>query len=266
MLKASCANTADEESLISRFAYRPVSFYLTVPFARLGCSANSVTLLRIPVATIGTMLMATGLWSLMLAGSILRALGTFLDYVDGNLARFSKSASAPGELLDGIAHIFERSLLPIGIAVGLCFRPDRLLHFHHVNGFLVLSLGFVVSALSFSRTSLSVLHSFTTLQASVTASLASETAVNVQQTPLVGLNDRRGSSPFKRIKRKLRIFLVESGYLLDMVGIIIFAVADLMSVCLLAVCVENAFRLRDESGTLLGLLNASGGPHKIRNL
>lgn len=266
MLRASYANTADEGSLISRFAYRPISFYLTVPFARLGCSANSVTLLRIPVATIGSVLMATGLWSLVLAGSILRALGTFLDYVDGNLARFSKSASAPGELLDGIAHIFERSLLPIGIAIGLCFRPDRVLHFHHVNSFLVLSLGFVVSAISFSHTALSVLSSFIALQACGTASRTSEAEVNVHQIPLIGRNGRHGLTRSKWIKHKLRSFLVESGFLLDVAGIIIFAVADLMSVCLLALCVQNAFRLRDKSGTLLELLNASGGLHKIRNL
>ena len=203
--------------------------------------------------------MATGLWSLMLAGSILHALGTLLDYVDGNLARFSKSATAPGELLDGIAHIFERSLLPIGIAVGLCFRPDRLLHVHHVNSFLVLSLGFVVSAISFSRTSLAVLHCVNTLRLDATiASHASEAEVTANTTLPVGLNVGYDISVSQRIKHKLRSLFVESAFLLDVVGIIVFALADLMSICLLAVCVENAFRLRDESGTLLGLFNASG--------
>jgi hypothetical protein len=256
ILRPCCVSTPDEASLVSRFVYRPISFYLTVPFVWLGCSANAVTLLRIPTATIAAVLVATGLWSLTLAGSVLHALGTFLDYVDGNLARFNKSASVTGELLDGITHIFELSVLPIGIAVGLCFRADRLLRFHHVNSFLLLSFGFVASAISFSRTSLPVLNCFTKL---------SSGEVKSHKSCAVEINGRRGTSPVKWIKHTIRIVLVEGAYTLGTAGIILFAVADLMTLCLLGLCVVNAFRLRDESRTLRTLFNTSANSTRVRN-
>jgi hypothetical protein len=109
------------------------------------------------------------------------------------------------------------------------------------------------------------LHCFTTFHG-VTASCASGAEVKVQQNALAGFNDKSGLRPFKWIRHKLRVLFVESGYLLDVFGIIIFAVADLMTVCLIAVCVENAFYLRYESRTLLSLLNTSERLHTDRNL
>ena len=260
-LKASYEHMAPDEqreSLISRFIYRPVSFYLTPPFVWLSCSANGVTLLRMPVAMVGTVLIATGTWSLVLLGSVIHALGMLLDYVDGNLARLNKTASILGQLLDGTAHIFERCLLPVGVAVGLCFRPDRLCTAYGLSIRLILPVGFLISMLGFSRTALSLLQ-LTTDQLGIRIgwhapqSGLARPGLQFSSVP----NEVGNFTSLQQAKNIMRRLLTEGAFFLDGIGIIVFAVFDLMSVFLIAVGIQNAFRLRDESQMLLDLFRMS---------
>jgi phosphatidylserine synthase len=113
-----------KDSFISRYVYRPISFYLAVPFVRLGFSANQVTLLGLLIASIGLILLATGNPPVVLAGSILCAIQVLLDYVDGNIARLHGKTSHLGKFLDGIVDTIISVLTPLAVAVGLYSRPD----------------------------------------------------------------------------------------------------------------------------------------------
>jgi len=236
---------ADEEqrsSLLSRYIYRPISFYLSVPFVLLNTSANGVTLLRIPIAAIATLLVAVGPQALLLAGGFLHAIGTLLDYVDGNLARLGPSHSIFGELLDGTVHIFERCIFPIGIAVGLCFRPDHLCRTYGASPPLLLTAGFLTSMAGFSRTSLSVLQI-------ITDKLGMRMPPS-NHSPVTrwSLASKRftSSSVMREGKYIVRRLLTEGGLFLDGIGVVVLSALDLMSLFLIAAGIQNAFRLRDE--------------------
>ena len=106
---------------------RPISFYLTVPALALGISANQITMGGLAVGLLGVILLATGNYGLALVGSGLFVLAVFADFVDGNIARFYRSTSHYGNFLDALAENTLATLLPIGLALGLAFRPDLLM-------------------------------------------------------------------------------------------------------------------------------------------
>jgi phosphatidylglycerophosphate synthase len=107
------------DSVVSRFLYRPLSFYLSVPFARFGWSPNQVTLFGFILALIGMIFLGSGTRTGAVAGSLLCFFQVLLDYVDGNLARLQKKGSHLGKFIDGIVDTFIASVLPIAVAVGV---------------------------------------------------------------------------------------------------------------------------------------------------
>ena len=236
------------DSLVSRFIYRPVSFYLSVPFVWIGCSANQVTLLRLPIAILGTALIVTGTWANILIGCSLYALCTLLDYVDGNIARLYGNANDRGAYLDALVHVFERSLLPISVAVGLCIRRDRLLTHYAVSSQCIFFVGLFGSITGFARTFLS-LSNLKNCRLGTTDS-SSQPSGRAGASPL---NSAQGYITFvglKNSKKVVRRLITESAYLFDAVGIVVLAALDLLSVFLMFVAVHNMFVLRDEWGLL----------------
>jgi hypothetical protein len=235
-------------SLVSRFLYRPVSFYLSIPFVSIGCSANYVTLLRIPIAILGTVLVVTGTWADTLIGCSLYALCTLLDYVDGNIARLHGNANERGAFLDALVHVFERSLLPISVAVGLCVRRDRLLTHYAVSLPCIFFVGLFGSITGFARTFLS-LSNLKNCRLG-TPDFSSQPSGHTGASPL---NPKQGCSTsigLKNSKQVMRRLITESAYLSDAVGLVVLAALDLMSVFLMFVAVHNIFVLRDEWGVL----------------
>jgi phosphatidylglycerophosphate synthase len=234
------------DSLVSRFLYRPVSFYLSIPFVGTGCSANQVTLLRIPVAVLGTVLIVTGTWANTLIGCSLYALCTLLDYVDGNIARLYGNANDRGAFLDALVHVFERSLLPISVAVGLCIRRDRLLTHYAVSAQCIFFVGLFGSITGFARTFLSLSN----LKNQPFGTPVSSSQPSGRPSPV---NSTQGYSTFvvlKYGKKLMRLLIRESAYFSDAVGIVVLAASDLLSVFLVFVAVHNMFVLRDEWGSL----------------
>ena len=106
----------DDKIFVSRVIYRPISFYLTVPFIKMGFSANGVTWLRLVIALVGIVFLFFGF---MISGSSLLFFSALLDYVDGNIARFRKQNSHFGQLLEDISDTFVESLIPFAVSVGL---------------------------------------------------------------------------------------------------------------------------------------------------
>jgi hypothetical protein len=177
----------------------------------------------------------------------LYALCTLLDYVDGNIARLY-GASDRGAFLDSVVHIFERSLMPVSIAVGLCIRPDRLLTHYPVSSQLIFFAGLFGSITGFARTFLS-LRALKNSQLDTPISL-SQPSEQVWTPPP---NSHREYSTFaglKYTKQAVRLLIRESAYLCDAVGIVLLAALDLLSVFLILVAAHNTFVLRDEWGLL----------------
>ena len=232
------------DSLVSRFLYRPVSFYLSVPFVWVRCSANQVTLLRIPVAIMGTVLIVTGTWANTLIGCSLYTLCTLLDYVDGNIARLYGNASEKGAFLDALVHVFERSLLPISVAVGLYIRRDRLLTHYPISSQYIFFVGLFGSITGFARTCLSLSNLKKCRRGAYGSSLQPTGHIAAALNPGQG----RSLLGLKSSKQVLRRLIIESTYLSDTVGIIVFAALDLMTVLLMLVAGQNMFVLRDEWG------------------
>lgn len=129
-LKASYSDSLrDHDRQYSLIAYpmRFVSFWLTLPFVRLGFSANHVTLTRMLTMLIAVGCLASGDTWAVRAASLLVPLQWLLDCVDGNIARLRQQSSVRGYFLDVVADATSHALLPIGIALGLYSHPDRVL-------------------------------------------------------------------------------------------------------------------------------------------
>ena len=130
LLKASYSDSLranDRQYSLIAYPMRFVSFWLTLPFVRLGFSANQVTLTRMLTTLIATGCLATGNTWAVRGASLLVPLQWLLDSVDGNVARLRQQSSWQGYFLDVLADATSHGLLPIGIALGLYIHPDRFL-------------------------------------------------------------------------------------------------------------------------------------------
>ena len=121
LLKASYSDSLranDRQYSLIAYPMRFVSFWLTLPFVRLGFSANQVTLTRMLTTLIATGCLATGNTWAVRGASLLVPLQWLLDSVDGNVARLRQQSSRQGYFLDVLADATSHGLLPIGIALG----------------------------------------------------------------------------------------------------------------------------------------------------
>jgi len=109
------AKSAADPFWVSRFLYRPVTIYFTWICAKLGMSANGVTLLSgiaIFFAAICYALPSPWAW---LAGAALVQLYFILDHVDGEMARYErtvlgKRSGMSGVFYDSVCHAGETAV------------------------------------------------------------------------------------------------------------------------------------------------------------
>jgi phosphatidylglycerophosphate synthase len=111
------------------YVLRPLSFYVTWVFLKIGVSANTVTFLSYLIGVIGCVLLALGGHYRILAGAILINLRALLDYADGNIARFNNSTSKYGEFIDSTGTIIMAALLFPSIGIGGYLQPDRFISY-----------------------------------------------------------------------------------------------------------------------------------------
>ncbi len=109
------------------FVVRPISYYVTWPFLRLGISANRVTATGMIIGVIGCALLAFGSYIYMIAGVLLLNIWVLLEYVDGNVARCTKSTSSYGRFIDHLNEIIVCALLFICVGIGAFNHPDPYL-------------------------------------------------------------------------------------------------------------------------------------------
>ena len=217
------------DSYVSRFIYRPVSFYLTIPFVLAQCSANQVTVLRGTLALLSAVVVATGLRSMVVFGSSLYALCVLLDYVDGNLARLYRTASELGAFLEELADQVGPSLFPLAISIGLYFRPDRWLRLvSSVDPIWVLLLG-ALTSIAYCLGMMAFLYiRVMPIKATSQGSTAPRLSVPAGRP-----------SPIRVLRTAFRLSITEGMYLTAVFGLALAGALDLMSIYLVARGIRN---------------------------
>jgi phosphatidylglycerophosphate synthase len=100
-------------------------------------SANQATYISIIIGLGSCIFLALGSYTLKLAGAFLAALYLLLDCVDGNIARYRKSASLFGKFIDASASYIISSFLFMSIGAGIFTDPDSSVLLRHPESFLI---------------------------------------------------------------------------------------------------------------------------------
>lgn len=106
---------------------RPVSFYFTWLFLRIGLSANQTTYISWGFVLVGCFSYVFVSPSLRWIPLVLVLVWALLDYVDGNIARVTRTRSRYGDFIDVLGAYFFLAFLPICMGVGLYRFPEHSL-------------------------------------------------------------------------------------------------------------------------------------------
>jgi len=90
----------DKGNLWGFLVLRWTSFYPTWLLIRLGFSPNAVTILSLVAGVAGAALLAIGRNEMDIVGAALINLWNWLDYVDGNIARYKRTETSYGHFMD----------------------------------------------------------------------------------------------------------------------------------------------------------------------
>ncbi len=110
------------------FVVRPISFYPTWLFLKLGISANQTTYIGLIIGVIGCIFLASGSYWAIIAGAVLVNIRFLFDVVDGNVARYTNSCTKYGHYIDGITTYIMVPLTFITIGIGVFNHPDTYLN------------------------------------------------------------------------------------------------------------------------------------------
>lgn len=112
---------ADRSEWLAYFVIRPLSFYISALFIRLGISANSVTWFSLAIVLLAGLMIGFGDLFQRLVGCVLLLVWLILDHVDGNIARFTGTQSAYGDFIDSIAGYLVLGTLPLFLGLAAFF-------------------------------------------------------------------------------------------------------------------------------------------------
>jgi len=118
---------------------RKISFYVAWVCLKFGISANQTTFLSVIVGFSGCILIASGQYYDVIAGSILINCWLLLDCVDGDIARTKGSTSHYGQFVDALAGYLVSGLVFASIGIGCVSGISCITS---CNGLLILGLGF----------------------------------------------------------------------------------------------------------------------------
>ena len=117
-IKTSFNHYADRQPLFFRYVIRPVSFFVTYGVLRARMTANQATLVGLLFGTIGMLLFFKGIQPYVAWGVVCYVFFHVFDFVDGNIARVTDSATYWGKFLDGAVDTFVETLLPLSLSIG----------------------------------------------------------------------------------------------------------------------------------------------------
>jgi len=121
----------NKDTIVGKILYRKFSIYLTIIFVYLKFSANIVSLLGMIVCLSGISLFALSSdVKLHFIGVILLQISIFMDYSDGEVARYRKHHTASGNGENNISGVYMDNIVHyILTPVGVFFFGYRAIHF-----------------------------------------------------------------------------------------------------------------------------------------
>lgn len=132
---------AGNDDIITRKIWRPCSAIVVYLALRGGVSANQVTVSFILAGLLASVILATDIEYKHEVAGLLLILLFILDLADGYVARFTKTQSKFGTVLDGIGHLAVNSSIALVLS-------DDLLYFVLLSLSLNAGLGFYALYLS----------------------------------------------------------------------------------------------------------------------
>lgn len=96
--------------------YRKMSIYITKLFLYTTISANQVTIMSLILGLFASFLFSFGHYFI---GACVFLLCIFLDYVDGEVARYRKTSSVRGVYLDIMTHYIVDPFVFVGLSIGV---------------------------------------------------------------------------------------------------------------------------------------------------
>lgn len=102
---------------------RPLSWYPTWVFLKLGIRANQITVCGFLLGILGCVLLAFGTHTFIILGALLINSNYLLDRCDGNVARMTNTTSQFGKILDVYCDYTIDTLAPVCIGIGLYLHP-----------------------------------------------------------------------------------------------------------------------------------------------
>lgn len=131
------------DSLWSRFIIRPLSFLITYLFLKLNISATTVSVISIFISLMGSLFLSFNSDLFRLLGVIFIEFWLILDCVDGNIARFTKTASEKGEFFDSVSGYFTFSFVFLSLGIAAFHTLDI---FPEKYKYLLIVLGAIASS------------------------------------------------------------------------------------------------------------------------
>jgi len=122
-LRKICQDTErrGDTSLTLRI-HRSISIYITRLLLITPITANQTTLLDIAIGLIGCFFIATGEPLNFLIGCLILQFWLAFDCVDGEIARYRKTASITGLYVDRVNHIVIEPLIFVSLSIGVYFN------------------------------------------------------------------------------------------------------------------------------------------------
>jgi phosphatidylglycerophosphate synthase len=111
---------------LARRIARPSALYGSWLAIRLGLTPHQLTVAALVTSLGGSVLIGTGERNGFVCGTILLYLGFWLDHVDGQVARWRRTASLDGTYLDYLMHYTTNLALGFALGYGLAARSGEL--------------------------------------------------------------------------------------------------------------------------------------------
>lgn len=131
-----------KDPILSRFFYRPVSFFCASVATKYNISANTVSYFSAILSVIACILIAAPNHTISIIGAILVNVWLILDCTDGNIARSVKKQPFGG-FADGISSYILVALLCSALGVA-AYQNDGLI-FKANTSIIIIILGFLAS-------------------------------------------------------------------------------------------------------------------------
>ena len=113
-------------NVLARRVGRPSAVYGTWLAVRLGLSAHQVTSAALVASLAGALAIGNGTRAGFIAGVALAHLAFWLDHVDGQVARWNRTASLDGVYFDYVMHHAANLALGFALGYGLAARTGKL--------------------------------------------------------------------------------------------------------------------------------------------